>query len=124
MPAAKRLDTVDKETRAEDIKQLVDRLLSMRDAKTAYLCLALLAPDFNESQVRSLVEVICSDQGPDSDETTFYTLHRIPNLPTESRDALLAHIVELGDPTTCNEVLLFVPNLGPWEEKLRAVLYD
>jgi hypothetical protein len=122
LPAGKRAEAFEKETRTDGVKQFVKRISSLHDSTIAHLCLMLLTADLDRTQIHDLVNVICADQGNTADEIAFYTLHRLPHLPVESRDALLAHIVTIGDKTVCNETLLSIPDLGHWEDRLRRAL--
>lgn len=108
--------------RGENIEEFVEKIVHQKDTQSSYHCLVLLYPELTDAQRDRLVLLICSDQSGAGEEEAFNVLHEVRGLGEGYRKSLLEYIVTRGDKTVCSETLLFIQNLGEWEQKLRNVL--
>jgi hypothetical protein len=112
----------DEVRRKERVGDFVDFVLHQADPELAYYCLVLNYPELDEKGKAGLVNVIVVNATSRASEFAVRLLCDRPDLDTRARDALLEHIVEQGDKTSCSLVLTLLPNLGIWERRLRETL--
>ena len=104
------------------LKNFTQCIVGAADPELSYYCLILNYDEIDQATKNQLLDVILADRTLAACQFAFKLLRDQPRLPTPSRDALFKHVIDLADGNTCRFVLDFVRNLGPWEDRLRAVL--
>jgi hypothetical protein len=106
----------------EIVRQFVNYITHDASPELSYYCLVLNYDDADDGIRMRLLNVIINDTTDKGNEFSIKLLRDQPNLTAGARNALLEHLVDLGDKTSCSRALTVVPDLGSWERRLRDVL--